>query len=48
MKGVVVAGGRATRLRPITHTMTKHLIPLANGGGRGTCWGMCIPRTLLC
>jgi len=30
LKGVVLAGGRAARLRPLTHTMTKHLIPLAN------------------
>lgn len=26
---LVTAGGRATRLRPITHTLNKHLIPLA-------------------
>jgi glucose-1-phosphate thymidylyltransferase len=48
MKGVVLAGGRATRLRPITHTMTKHLIPLANKGVRGTYWGVSIPGAVLC
>jgi glucose-1-phosphate thymidylyltransferase len=30
MKALLTAGGRATRMRPITHTLNKHVIPLAN------------------
>ena len=29
-KAILTGGGRATRLQPITSTINKHLLPLAN------------------